>query len=301
MLLGEFFQIEDKTNKIDPGFLKRSARALKHYGRKGQKWGIRNGPPYPLDRQKTYTRTKKGGRSIATWNILTYSDLAAVGSLGLKLTKKAIAAIREHTYNKLAIQDARSKVQRVLNRSNGETKNGFRTLSKQETVDEAMTRTNPWADTLGGKQNCIGCSLASYLRTQGYDVVASPRGVPLDDVKTFKKVIKNYDEVNKDFKQNDIGHTEESAAKYILETFGGKDGIGLLGVTWSPAIGGGHVFNWQIQNGKVKFFDSQCNKSNDYAKDYFKHIAYTNEEQCLIRLTDADFDFDALRKLKVVE
>ena len=25
---------------------------LKHHGIKGQKWGVRNGPPYPLDKSK---------------------------------------------------------------------------------------------------------------------------------------------------------------------------------------------------------------------------------------------------------
>ena len=31
---------------------------LMHYGVKGMKWGVRNGPPYPIDRERVATRTK---------------------------------------------------------------------------------------------------------------------------------------------------------------------------------------------------------------------------------------------------
>ena len=32
-----------------------------HYGVKGQKWGVRNGPPYPLDKKESVEKTPKGG------------------------------------------------------------------------------------------------------------------------------------------------------------------------------------------------------------------------------------------------
>lgn len=36
----------------------RSEEYLAHHGRKGQKWGVRNGPPYPLDRQPKEKKKK---------------------------------------------------------------------------------------------------------------------------------------------------------------------------------------------------------------------------------------------------
>lgn len=36
-----------------------SNRDLYHHGRKGQKWGVRNGPPYPLNESKAVRSTKK--------------------------------------------------------------------------------------------------------------------------------------------------------------------------------------------------------------------------------------------------
>ena len=33
--------------------------SLEHYGIEGQKWGVKNGPPYPLERQKGFRRISK--------------------------------------------------------------------------------------------------------------------------------------------------------------------------------------------------------------------------------------------------
>lgn len=33
-----------------------------HHGIKNQKWGVRNGPPYPLERQKKFTNSSSGGK-----------------------------------------------------------------------------------------------------------------------------------------------------------------------------------------------------------------------------------------------
>lgn len=33
----------------------RHTNYLRHHGKKGQKWGVRNGPPYPLEEKKDFT------------------------------------------------------------------------------------------------------------------------------------------------------------------------------------------------------------------------------------------------------
>ena len=38
--------------------LLKPSEELMHYGVKGMKWGVRNGPPYPIDRERVATRTK---------------------------------------------------------------------------------------------------------------------------------------------------------------------------------------------------------------------------------------------------
>lgn len=45
-----------------PDWVRRYYSRLCHHGIKGQKWGVRNGPPYPLnDRKETVEKTDKGG------------------------------------------------------------------------------------------------------------------------------------------------------------------------------------------------------------------------------------------------
>lgn len=44
----------------------RSEEYLAHHGRKGQRWGVRNGPPYPLDRQEqSYRKAKSIADSLS--------------------------------------------------------------------------------------------------------------------------------------------------------------------------------------------------------------------------------------------
>lgn len=73
---------------------------IEHHGRMGQKWGIRNGPPYPLDPEQFSARERmldKEGKNIAAtgpqkgWqksNVLTeFAKVPYTGALDARLTK----------------------------------------------------------------------------------------------------------------------------------------------------------------------------------------------------------------------
>lgn len=59
-------EIEERDGLVlihyDAVVVRRDNPKLAHSGVKGQKWGVRNGPPYPLDRQKKKVeKTNEGG------------------------------------------------------------------------------------------------------------------------------------------------------------------------------------------------------------------------------------------------
>lgn len=73
---------------------------IEHHGRRGQKWGIRNGPPYPLDREQFSARERmldKEGNSIAAtgsqkgWQksklLSEFAKVPYTGALDARLTK----------------------------------------------------------------------------------------------------------------------------------------------------------------------------------------------------------------------
>lgn len=53
---------KDRARKIFE--LAKSKNSLEHHGIKGQKWGVRNGPPYPIDKSKRNTLTNAEGKVI---------------------------------------------------------------------------------------------------------------------------------------------------------------------------------------------------------------------------------------------
>lgn len=67
---------------------------LKHYGKKGQHWGIRNGPPYPLSRQYTKAELRslyssKSGKRARKGSTLDESGSGGSGEASDKKTTRA--------------------------------------------------------------------------------------------------------------------------------------------------------------------------------------------------------------------
>lgn len=56
--------MNDYHVKIGRAWVKRYFSELKHYGVKGMKWGVRNGPPYPLNRSQNNRLKNATGNAI---------------------------------------------------------------------------------------------------------------------------------------------------------------------------------------------------------------------------------------------
>ena len=65
MLITKFLVQIGKTREIDVGRLRRG-NFLKHHGIKGQEWGVRHGPPYPLQPGQFRSNKKRSSRNITS-------------------------------------------------------------------------------------------------------------------------------------------------------------------------------------------------------------------------------------------
>ena len=219
---------------------------LMHYGIKGQKWGERQ---YQfLD--GTYTQLGKERRRIGPHDYGSSPDKKINSSSG----GVDIKEIKKHA--------------KIINGGNIGHKFG-----------------------LNREVNCAFCTMSYELRRRGYDVRAqeSLRGVQvgLTDAKgsygkvipNFKKFVKNsrefaHRESNQSSKMASIGMTKKEYKEMedaLLSD--GENSRGFISCSWKGYFGG-HIFNYEVIDGKLYFVDSQngkVTKGKTLYESYFKN------------------------------
>ena len=211
---------------------------LSHHGIKGQHWGTRNGPPYPLDVSSHSSAERKVG-----WR----SSLA--GKNPVKKDKPS----NEVTFFK-------------KNKKVG---------SYEEDLKKVNPKYDP--DSLAYSSNCTNCSMAFELRRRGYDVEAlgNDQGMYVSSIADFfdgitKKSVCSPKVQEKLNYNKPIG---EQVQKYLFKEMTHKFPDNSRGVLFIPVTFGAHCVNWEIQNGSVKLYDSQSLDSDlDTLFDYYEEI-----------------------------
>ena len=200
------------------GFL-RDDSYLAHHGILGQKWGKRNGPPYPLGAGAHSASEKKAGwrRSLnrSGTSGVRYGAQAKSNSndsskdkpdkkkkdsntieAGFFLTKMALDIVALQPISlafdtKRLIDYGRSKVKQAfenkrISKLDVDAKTGFHLKDKEMTPEEDMKHINPQFKNFdtNTKNNCMLCTTAYELRRRGYDVQAgtTTRGYQNKDV-----------------------------------------------------------------------------------------------------------------------
>ena len=196
---------------------------LEHHGIKGQKWGVQNGPPYPLDEEvkKDYNKDVKDSEGVGT-------------------DKKVVDKMSQ---NYIALSDSRYAPEMNKRMDSAE-------VFKQHPVEDLddMARLDPKAQItgedgaryfinhgsdnedggLGRSYNCQNCAMAFDMVERGYDVKARPRymGSNVGDIaKYFKngKLVHNgddYDWYTMPEKLIDQRFDELTKAKNVYEELG---------------------------------------------------------------------------------
>lgn len=217
-------------------------RYLSHNGIPGQQWYVRNGPPYPLDRA-THNRVVRGKQKSSNYG----SD---------KVTSS-------------------------------KTSNTSDTKKLSEYVTSHATNVNP----SGSLDNCkeVAMTIAENIANDVHNVAPKRQyeGSLLDMVKEITREDEHYLR-NGVYKECYISpeNGEKRCSKQILSNWS-EGAVGMIGVKTglseadrkrlaekygiSDTIDG-HVFNWVIENGKVKYFDGQQNNVKD-AIEYFDGVA----------------------------
>ena len=239
-------------------------KELYHHGIAGQKWGQRNGPPYPLKpsahssaEKKAASKTKDGSAAVALAlyfapEILMFSSLAVSASVSIAND----------------IHDSRAE--KARKNAPVDKKTGYHLKTKEMTEKEDARDTNPGykSGERGTTQNCVHCSFAYEMRRRGYDVVATKAAQGTDWHGEIKKQFKNAkikDIVDKEFDEDKYSrqmkaysgkNTANADKTFEVLSKEPKNSRGLLRVTWNDYAG--HAMNYSVNSeGKVSIIDPQ--------------------------------------------
>ena len=286
---------------------------LRHHGILGQRWGKRNGPPYPLEPSMHSQSEKQAGyrRSLnkSTGGIQNESSKRGLSDgqktaikVGAALAVTALAAYGGYQlYKTGALDGLISKGKELAGKGTvSETfEHGFRKMSQPDSVSQAMKVVNPYPKSEGGQYNCTSCSFAGFLRTRlGLDVIAKPMKDPMaNSYDTMSKIVKDFDKQTLHGTGVKFCKSLSDSQEMILKKFK-EDGAEGVVVIPSSISNGSHMFNWKIIKGQVEYFDYQQkhDMSNFDFRRYFWVASESKEFYCT-RLDNAELNWDEVKKL----
>lgn len=155
---------------------------LYHHGVQGQKWGKRNGPPYPLNAKGKASLAKQRKTVNSIGNKEGISELAAIalayGATTLVSISPMLIAAGIRKVHDMKINGQLNKtLKQVEKKKTGEIdeKTGFHKKTKEMSIAEDAKAVNPGhnREILKTDNNCVECSMTYEMRRRGFDVTAA--------------------------------------------------------------------------------------------------------------------------------
>lgn len=263
---------------------------LYHHGILGQRWGKRNGPPYPLGASDHSASEKRAGwrKSLVKDSHIdrvkkeTYTNVSKTKGLTSEQKKRLIKIGASVVIAGLAAYGGYRLYQngsfdmlinngkdhsflsgenpRLLSGSfpEGHIYAGLPKLPDSKSQNEVLKTANPYKG-IEGRNNCVYSAIAGFLRSEGVDVTArpTPGGEPQNGPGVAENVFKALaDPSNRrriiEGSAMTFGRSREDAERMLLKRFG-ENAKGFVNVQWKE--GGGHAFNFEIVDGVVRFMD----------------------------------------------
>lgn len=289
---------------------------ISHHGVKGQEWGVRNGPPYPLSKNISTgkrLRQKKLKSTNATIDQLIASGKARVDNLshytvaGLSTMRTAAGEefvsglIHGHDFDWQESvhwwKDGERQTRTVSDiLKEDPTQFGFvegdsihAIHAKGQLGDYDMRTCNPGYGKPGTTQNCAKCSADLEMKLRGYSVSAGRQTYPSSaDAMTYW------------FKGAERIDVDTDASEDLIKSYGKKTS-GTINIQY-PGDMGGHAMHWTVDDeGTFEVQDGQNNRRFSSVKSMMdEYGADASKGVSVFRLDNCEPDFDAMSSDSVI-
>ena len=275
-------------------------RWLAHYQRPGAHWGERNGPPYPLSRQKrfssdgkklsdeTYLRVttgryvkksttnkphvKNGKRWLFNTIDADYDNRPRTEAISERSTKDYVNIKKIQIFDHEVRTDKLVKGNPLANakilgfkvsRVLNKANNGLPVKTRESTKEEDAKAINPSIGTLtiSGNNNCLLCTVAYDMRRRGYNVIAR-QAAPIEFLYDINEPDLAYMYKNTKLQR---GKTLDELTKKLRKE-GNSRGAFLARWNGSRA---GHCVAYEVEGNKFTIYDAQDGSKYDNPKELF--------------------------------
>lgn len=249
------------------------AESLEHHGIKGMKWGVKHGPPYPLEEKISKRVSKNSDEAKKKKTKLHLTDeqkrMIAIGAGAIGIGLAAYGGYKLGALNKLG------KVGGLY-----DPMTGLKKKAKSMSRLEDLKLVNPGYPDEGTTMNCFNCVTANELRIRGFDVRALKQKIGFD-FNDFKKLFKNF-EPKTILTDKKPGESDEDYRVRCISAFEKElkaHGIGARGVVGAyqaraDSSLSGHVFSWEVMDDGVHYSDAQ--RVGEDADSYLKTLFIPN-------------------------
>lgn len=278
--LGEYFILSNNLDRLD--------EHIEHHGVQGQKWGVRNGPPYPLQPGSRTNETKgfsekardfvdkhKNERAGLIDPVTDYILFSYVMPIVFMFTYVAVS-------NHLTIK----KMKQEQEDNKKLTPGDYNKIKGKHSRDDDMAAINPNFNSgdKGYTMNCALCSTSYELRQRGYDVTANKSVVG----RRNEEISAYFNKTKDDFQSSD---NYDDFVKKLNAMPDGSRGITCTGAGYFDSR---HAMVWEKDNGKVTIRDCQSNTKYDTI-DQSPVNKESSSSYDFIRTDDAEINFDLIK------
>lgn len=275
----KFLSNDRLREQMERRLKKKTDDHLAHYGIKGQTWGTRHGPPYPLD-QKTHDAVVKGKNKKPKANVSGSSSTETATAVAVFLSAFIGVKVMNAIDNKRGMEKATEDFHRYAKARNNALSDKYmsdfadvrdfsddnppKKIKGKHSIEDDANATNPLYNDEKPETvtNCTLCTTTYDLRRRGYDVTSKL----CDTGMSAPKVLDDLYEGKRDkLKMSAFTTNWDKVAEKAVSHF--PEGTrGHLSIR-SQYANMGHSMAFEIQNGKLRIIDAQSADTNVNLKD----------------------------------